>query len=199
VIFNYHTKESLMKRISLISALVLGGSFLFAPVAKAEQTLDLDFTGVAQANCLFTNISSGLIVALGADLGTIGSNTGTQIASTVAGISPQAAGFTAACNSQTALFVYTPVADAANPTFAIASTKSVLSDTTGTPVKLEAYTSAPGNGLAGSSTRSDGFYPIAATSATTPVNFKVDMNVQSKAGIPVGIYKYTVLVTAVPQ
>lgn len=185
-----------MKRISLISALVLGGSFLFAPVAKAEQTLDLDFTGVAQANCLFTNISSGLIVALGADLGTIRSNTNGPIATNVAGAPVQAAGFTAACNSQTALFVDTPVADASNPTFGIVSTKSVLRDTTATPVRLEAYTSAPGNGLAGSSVRSDGFYPLAAT---TPTSFEVDMNVQSKAGIPVGIYKYTVLVTAVPQ
>ena len=69
-----------MKRISLISALLVSGSFLFAPVAKAEQTLNLDFTGVAQANCLFTNIVSGLIVARGVDIGTIGSNSNAALA-----------------------------------------------------------------------------------------------------------------------
>jgi hypothetical protein len=197
-----------MKRISLISALVLSGSFLFAPVAKAEQSLDLDFTGVAQANCLFTNISSGLIIAKGADLGTIASNTGTGLG-TIAGQTATQAAFTAECNSNTALFVDTPVAGAANPTFPMVSTKSVLSTVPVTaapnatpPVagvlaaRVEAYTSAPGNALAGSSARSDGFYPLPGEAIT---GFKVDMNVQSKAGIPVGIYKYTVLVTAVPQ
>jgi hypothetical protein len=186
-----------MKRISLISALVLGGSFLFAPVAKADQTLDLDFTGLAQANCLFSNISSGLMVAKGVDLGTIGSNTGTTLG-VVSGATATAATFNATCNSNTALFVDTPVADPSNPTFPIVSAKSVLSDNSsaGTGAQLEAYTSAPGNALAGSSVRSDGFYPVEDAAVN---NLKVDMNVQSRSGIPVGIYKFTVQVTAVPQ
>ncbi|MEA5617299.1 hypothetical protein VB711_05525 [Cronbergia sp. UHCC 0137] len=191
-----------MKRISLLSALVLGGSFLFAPVAKAEQTLDLDFTGVAQANCLFTNITSGLIVALGADIGTIRSTVdlvdGITMPS-VANQSPEPAGFTVECNSNTALFVDTPVADAANPEFTAASTKSVLTNTVDT-FQIEAYTSAPASGSA----RSDQFYPLQSDNIggipTGPgTDFTVDMNAQSVDGIPVGIYKYTVLVTAVPQ
>ena len=177
-----------MKRISLISALLVSGSFLFAPVAKAEQTLNLDFTGVAQANCLFTNIVSGLIVAQGVDIGTIGSNSNAALAA-VAGITPQAAGFTAECNSETAFFVDTPVADAANPAFQAVSTKSVLDDAT---TQIEAYTAAP----AGGSVTSDQFLPVAAGAAT---DMTVDMNVQSAAGVPVGIYKYTILVSAVPQ
>jgi hypothetical protein len=182
-----------MKRISAISALLVSGSFLFAPVAKADQTLNLDFTGVAQANCLFTDIVSGLVIARGVDIGTIGSNTVDPL-DPVAGITPQAAGFTAECNSETAFFVDTPVADAANPAFEVVSTKSVLSDITvpATPVKIEAYTASP----AGGSVTSDQFLPLAAA---TPSEMEVDMNVQSVSGIPVGIYKYTVLVSAVPQ
>ena len=179
-----------MKRISLISALLVSGSFLFAPVAKAEQTLNLDFTGVAQANCLFTNIESGLIVAKGVDIGTIGSNSNAALAA-VAGVTPQKAGFTAECNSQTAFFVDTPVAAASNPAFEAVSTKSVLTDTVGT-TQIEAYTAAP----AGGSVTSDQFLPVVAATAT---DMTVDMNVQSASGIPVGIYKYTILVSAVPQ
>ena len=179
-----------MKRISLISALLVSGSFLFAPVAKAEQTLDLDFTGVAQANCLFTDIESGLIVAKGADIGTIGSNNNAALAA-VAGITPQAAGFIANCNSQTAFFVDTPVGAATNPAFQAVSTKSVL---TNLPlgVKIEAYTTTPASG----SVRSDQFLDIPSIGG---ISMTVDMNVQSVSGIPVGIYKYTVLVSAVPQ
>jgi hypothetical protein len=177
-----------MKRISLISALLVSGSFLFAPVAKAEQTLNLDFTGVAQANCLFTNIVSGLIVAQGVDIGTIGSNVNTALPA-VAGVTPQQAGFTAECNSETAFFVDTPVADAANPAFQAVSTKSVLNDGT---IQIEAYTAAP----AGGSVTSDQFLPVDPATAT---DMTVDMNVQSAAGVPVGIYKYTILVSAVPQ
>jgi hypothetical protein len=177
-----------MKRISLISALLVSGSFLFAPVAKAEQTLNLDFTGVAQANCLFTNIVSGLIVAKGVDIGTIGSNVNTVLPD-VAGISPQQAGFTAECNSETAFFVDTPVAAASNPAFEAVSTKSVL-DAGAT--QIEAYTAAP----AGGSVTSDQFLPVAPATATA---MTVDMNVQSASGIPVGIYKYTILVTAIAQ
>jgi hypothetical protein len=179
-----------MKRISLISALLVSGSFLFAPVAKAEQTLNLDFTGVAQANCLFTNIESGLIVAKGVDIGTIGSNDNTALAA-VAGVTPEQAGFTAECNSQTAFFVDTPVAAASNPAFEAVSTKSVLADAT---TQIEAYTASP----AGGSVTSDQFLPVAATTGTG-TNMTVDMNVQSASGIPVGIYKYTILVSAVPQ
>lgn len=179
-----------MKRISAISALLVSGSFLFAPVAKAEQTLNLDFTGVAQANCLFTNIESGLIVAKGVDIGTIGSNSNAALAA-VAGVTPQKAGFTAECNSQTAFFVDTPVAAASNPAFEAVSTKSVLTDTVGT-TQIEAYTAAP----AGGSVTSDQFLPVVAATAT---DMTVDMNVQSASGIPVGIYKYTILVSAVPQ
>ena len=180
-----------MKRISLISALLVSGSFLFAPVAKAEQTLNLDFTGVAQANCLFTNIVSGLIVAQGVDIGTIGSNVNTALP-LVAGVTPQAAGFTAECNSQTAFFVDTPVADAANPVFQAVSTKSVLADAGAGGATIEAYTASP----AGGSVTSDQFLPVAAAAST---DMTVDMNVQSAAGVPVGIYKYTILVSAVPQ
>lgn len=185
-----------MKHISLISALVLGGSFLLAPVAKADQTLNLDFTGVAQANCLFTNITSGRIVAKGRDLGTIGSKTNTPLGQ-VAGISPQAAGATVACNSDTAFFVDTPVADPANSPLTLISTKSVLADDAATPASVEAYTASPGTGLAG--VRSDGFMTVSVDSATTPVDLTVDMNVQAKGNVPVGVYKYTVLLTAVPQ
>jgi hypothetical protein len=177
-----------MKRISAISALLVSGSFLFAPVAKAEQTLNLDFTGVAQANCLFTNIVSGLIVAQGVDIGTIGSNSNAALAA-VANITPQQAGFTADCNSDTAFFVDTPVAAASNPAFQAVSTKSVLSDGTD---QIEAYTAAP----AGGDVTSDQFLPVAAAAST---DMTVDMNVQSAAGVPVGIYKYTILVSAVPQ
>jgi len=180
-----------MKRISLISALLVSGSFLFAPVAKAEQNLNLDFTGVAQANCLFTNIIGGLIVAKGADIGTIGSNSVTSLGS-VAGVIPQKAGFTAECNSQTAFFVDTPVAAASNPAFQAVSTKSVLADAAAGGDKIEAYTAAP----AGGSVTSDQFLPVAAAASTA---MTVDMNVQSASGVPVGIYKYTVLVSAVPQ
>ena len=177
-----------MKRISAISALLVSGSFLFAPVAKAEQTLNLDFTGVAQANCLFTDIVSGLVIARGVDIGTIGSNT-VAVLAPVAGITPQAAGFTAECNSDTAFFVDTPVADAANPAFQAVSTKSVL---TSPAAQIEAYTAAP----AGGSVTSDQFLPVAPATSTA---MTVDMNVQSVSGIPVGIYKYTILVSAVPQ
>ena len=192
-----------MKRISLISALVLGGSFLLAPVAKADQTLNLDFTGVAQANCLFTNLSSGRIVAKGRDLGTIGSKDNSTLG-TVAGIGPQAASATVACNSDTAFFVDTPVADPANSPLTLISTKSVLIGTDGATtnpvnVRVEAYTASPGTGLAGTSVRSDGFMTIGADSADTPVDVTVDMNVQAKGNVPVGVYKYTVLITAVPQ
>ena len=192
-----------MKRISLISALVLGGSFLLAPVAKADQTLNLDFTGVAQANCLFTNLTSGRIVAKGRDLGTIGSKSGTTLGE-VAGITPAAAGATVSCNSDTAFFVDTPVADPANSPLTLISTKSVLIGTGGTTanpvnVRVEAYTASPGTGLAGTSVRSDGFMTIGADSATTPVDVTVDMNAQAKGNVPVGVYKYTVLITAVPQ
>ena len=183
-----------MKRISAISALLVSGSFLFAPVAKADQTLNLDFTGVAQANCLFTDIVSGLVIARGVDIGTIGSNSNAALAA-VAGVTPQQAGFTAECNSQTAFFVDTPVADAANPAFEVVSTKSVLTDTAVAGASIEAYTASP----AGGSVTSDQFLPVAATSITTPIAMTVDMNTQSVSGIPVGIYKYTVLVSAVPQ
>ena len=180
-----------MKRISLISALLVSGSFLFAPVAKADQSLNLDFTGVAQANCLFTNIESGLIVAKGVDIGTIGSNSNAALAA-VAGVTPQKAGFTAECNSQTAFFVDTPVAAASNPAFEAVSTKSVLADAGAGGATIEAYTASP----AGGSVTSDQFLPVAAAAST---DMTVDMNVQSASGVPVGIYKYTILVSAVPQ
>jgi len=179
-----------MKRISAISALLVSGSFLFAPVAKADQSLNLDFTGVAQANCLFTNITSGLVIAKGVDIGTIGSSSNATLG-TVGGVTAIPAGFTAECNSQTAFFVDTPVADAANPAFQAVSTKSVLTDTTGT-TQIEAYTASPSGGTV----TSDQFLPLAAA---TPSVMEVDMNVQSTSGIPVGIYKYTILVTSVPQ
>jgi len=187
-----------MKRISLISAFVLGGSFLLAPVAKADQTLNLDFTGVAQANCLFTNLSSGRIVAQGRDLGTISSKSDTPIG-TVAGITPAAAGATVSCNSDTAFFVDTPVADPANSPLTLISTKSVLADAAAATTRVEAYTASPGTGLAGTSVRSDGFMTVSAASVTTPVDLTVDMNVQAKGNVPVGVYKYTVSLTAVPQ
>ena len=192
-----------MKRISLISALVLlGGSFLLAPVAKADQDLNMEFTGVAQANCLFTNIQSGTIIAKGRDLGTIGS---TDITVTplgggggVSGVVASPAKFTSTCNSGTAFFVDTPVADAANSPLTLISTKSVLSNITvpATPTTVVAYTASPGTGLAGTSVRSDGF--INAETVGTAVPWTVDMNAQVKSTIPVGVYKYTVLVTAVP-
>jgi hypothetical protein len=159
-------------------------------VAKAEQTLNLDFTGVAQANCLFTNIQSGLIVAKGVDIGTIGSSNNDTL-DDFAGVAPMPAFSTAECNSQTAFFVDTPVADASNPAFQAVSTKSVLTDTVGT-TQIEAYTAAP----AGGAVTSDQFLPVAPATAT---DMTVDMNVQSAAGVPVGIYKYTILVSAVPQ
>jgi len=182
-----------MKRISLISALVLlGGSFLLAPVAKADQDLNMEFTGVAQANCLFTDIKSGTIVAKGRDLGTIGAVTNSTLGS-VTGVTPLAAAFTSTCNSGTIFFVDTPVADAANSPLTLISTKSVL--TTGAN-EVVAYTASPGTGLAGTSVRSDGF--STATTAATATIWSVDMNAQVKSTIPVGVYKYTVLVTAVP-
>ena len=189
-----------MKRISLISALVLlGGSFLLAPVAKADQELNLDFTGVAQANCLFTNIQSGTIIARGRDLGTIGSVTTTAL-DAVSGVPPVPASFTSTCNSGTVFFVDTPVADAANSPLTLISTKSVLTSAT-TPVagNVVAYTASPGTGLAGTSVRSDGFIlGTDLTAVTDPIDWTVDMNAQVKSTIPVGVYKYTVLVTAVP-
>ena len=189
-----------MKRISLISALVLlGGSFLLAPVAKADQELNLDFTGVAQANCLFTNIESGTIIARGRDLGTIGSVTTTAL-DAVSGVSPVAAKFTSTCNSGTVFFVDTPVADAANSPLTLISTKSVLkTTTTAVAGNVVAYTASPGTGLAGTSVRSDGFIlGTDLTAVTDPIDWTVDMNAQVKSTIPVGVYKYTVLVTAVP-
>ena len=180
-----------MKRISLISALVLGGSFLLAPVAKADQTLNMDFTGIAQANCSFTNLTSGAIVARGRDLGTISSSSGTSIGAT-AGVTPKAAGATVSCNSGTAFFVDTPVADPANSPITLASTKSVLK---AGEASVEAYTASPGTGLPGTSVRSDGFVQVPVSE---PTLLTVDMNVQAKSNIPVGVYKYTVLVTAVP-
>ena len=191
-----------MKRISLISALVLlGGSFLLAPVAKADQELNLDFTGVAQANCLFTNIQSGTIIARGRDLGTIGSVTTTAL-DAVSGVSPVAAKFTSTCNSGTVFFVDTPVADAANSPLTLISTKSVLkTTTTAVAGNVVAYTASPGTGLAGTSVRSDGFIlgtDLTAGNVTDPIAWTVDMNAQVKSTIPVGVYKYTVLVTAVP-
>lgn len=190
-----------MKRISLISALVLGGSFLLAPVAKADQELNVDFTGVAQANCLFTNIQSGTIIARGRDLGTIGSVTTTAL-DAVSGVSPVAAKFTSTCNSGTVFFVDTPVADAANSPLTLISTKSVLkTTTTAVAGNVVAYTASPGTGLAGTSVRSDGFIlgtDLTAGNVTDPIAWTVDMNAQVKSTIPVGVYKYTVLVTAVP-
>jgi hypothetical protein len=189
-----------MKRISLISALVLlGGSFLLAPVAKADQELNLDFTGVAQANCLFTNNQSGTIIARGRDLGTIGSVTTTAL-DAVSGVSPVAAKFTSTCNSGTVFFVDTPVADAANSPLTLISTKSVLkTTTTAVAGNVVAYTASPGTGLAGTSVRSDGFIlGTDLTAVTDPIEWTVDMNAQVKSTIPVGVYKYTVLVTAVP-
>ena len=186
-----------MKRISLISALVLGGSFLLAPVAKADQTLNMEFTGVAQANCLFTGIQSGTIVAKGRDLGTIGAVTNSTLG-TVTGVPVVPAKFTSTCNSGTVFFVDTPVADAANSPLNLISTKSVLSNVTGapaTPTTVVAYTASPGTGLAGTSVRSDGFINGTSNAA---VAWTVDMNAQVKSTIPVGVYKYTVLVTAVP-
>ena len=183
-----------MKRISLISALVLlGGSFLLAPVAKADQDLNMEFTGVAQANCLFTGIQSGTIVAKGRDLGTIGAVSNTTLGA-VTGVTPVAAEFISTCNSGTIFFVDTPVADAANSPLTLISTKSVLTNTT-VPGTVVAYTASPGTGLAGTSVRSDGFSTATGTTATA---WTVDMNAQVKNSIPVGVYKYTVLVTAVP-
>ncbi|OBQ18060.1 hypothetical protein [Anabaena sp. AL93] len=190
-----------MKRISLISALVLGGSFLLAPVAKADQELNVDFTGVAQANCLFTNIQSGTIIAKGRDLGTIGAVNNAAL-DPVSGVSPVAAAFTSTCNSGTVFFVDTPVADAANSPLTLISTKSVLkTTTTAVAGNVVAYTASPGTGLAGTSVRSDGFIlgtDLTAGNVTDPVGWTVDMNAQVKSTIPVGVYKYTVLVTAVP-
>ncbi|MBO1065234.1 MULTISPECIES: hypothetical protein [Nostocales] len=192
-----------MKRISLISALVLlGGSFLLAPVAKADQELNLDFTGVAQANCLFTNIQSGTIIARGRDLGTIGAVSNAAL-DPVSGVSPVAAKFTSTCNSGTVFFVDTPVADAANNggnALTLISTKSVLTTaTTAVAGNVVAYTASPGTGLAGTSVRSDGFIlGTDLTAVTDPIEWTVDMNAQVKSTIPVGVYKYTVLVTAVP-
>ncbi|AFW96907.1 hypothetical protein ANA_C20473 [Anabaena sp. 90] len=180
-----------MKRISLISALLVSGSFLFAPVAKADQSLNLDFTGVAQANCLFTNIESGLVIAKGVDLGTVGSSSNATLG-TVGGVAALPASFTAECNSQTAFFVDTPVAAASNPAFQAVSTKSVLADAGAGGATIEAYTASP----AGGSVTSDQFLPVAAAAST---DMTVDMNVQSASGVPVGIYKYTILVSAVPQ
>ena len=191
-----------MKRISLISALVLlGGSFLLAPVAKADQELNVDFTGVAQANCLFTNIQSGTIIARGRDLGTIGAVSNAAL-DPVSGVSPVAATFTSTCNSGTVFFVDTPVADAANSPLTLISTKSVLkTTTTAVAGNVVAYTASPGTGLAGTSVRSDGFIlgtDLTAGNVTDPIAWTVDMNAQVKSTIPVGVYKYTVLVTAVP-
>ena len=191
-----------MKRISLISALVLlGGSFLLAPVAKADQDLNMEFTGVAQANCLFTNIQSGTIIAKGRDLGTIGAVSNDTL-DTVSGVDPVAAKFTSTCNSGTTFFVDTPVADAANSPLNLISTKSVLtSASAGVVGNVVAYTASPGTGLAGTSVRSDGFINgtgPAFGSVGDPINWTVDMNAQVRNSIPVGVYKYTVLVTAVP-
>ena len=188
-----------MNRISLISALVLlGGSFLLAPVAKADQDLNVDFTGVAQANCLFTDIKSGTIIALGRDLGTIGAVSNEALGGTtgVSGVLVVPAEFTSTCNSGTVFFVDTPVADAANSPLTLISTKSVLTNTTDTTnPTVVAYTASPGTGLAGTSVRSDGFINDTSNAA---VAWTVDMNAQVKSTIPVGVYKYTVLVTAVP-
>jgi hypothetical protein len=178
------------KLIRLISAAILTAPVLFAPVAKADQELNLDFTGLAQSNCQFTNIDSGLMVAKGRDLGTIDSFDGAALG-TIAGVAAEPATFDVECNANTAFFVDTPVGDVSNPTFTAISAKSVLTDTTAT-AQLEAYTASPASG----SKRSDGFLPVAATTATV---MEVNMNIQSTNGIPVGIYKYTVLVTAVPQ
>ncbi|WP_158310559.1 hypothetical protein [Anabaena sp. 90] len=160
-------------------------------MAKADQSLNLDFTGVAQANCLFTNIESGLVIAKGVDLGTVGSSSNATLG-TVGGVAALPASFTAECNSQTAFFVDTPVAAASNPAFQAVSTKSVLADAGAGGATIEAYTASP----AGGSVTSDQFLPVAAAAST---DMTVDMNVQSASGVPVGIYKYTILVSAVPQ
>lgn len=181
------------KIIGLISAAILTAPVLFAPVAKADQELNLDFTGLAQSNCQFTDIESGLMVAKGRDLGTIDSATSAALG-LVAGATAAPAEFTAVCNANTAFFVDTPVGAASNPAFTAVSAKSVLfTGTAATPTaQVEAYTASPASG----SVTSDGFLPVAATTST---NMGVQMNIQSTNGIPVGIYKYTVLVTAVPQ
>ncbi|QYX32432.1 hypothetical protein [Sphaerospermopsis torques-reginae] len=180
------------KIIGLISAAILTAPVLFAPVAKADQELNLDFTGLAQSNCQFTNIESGLMVAKGRDLGTIDSATSATLG-TVAGATAAPAEFTVSCNANTAFFVDTPVGAASNPAFTAVSAKSVLD---GGATQVEAYTASPASG----SVTSDGFLPVAASTVATPnVDMTVDMNIQSTNGIPVGIYKYTVLVTAVPQ
>lgn len=177
----------------LISAAILTAPVLFAPVAKADQNLNLDFTGLAQSNCQFTNIESGLMVAKGRDMGTIDSATSTTLG-TVAGVTADPAQFTVICNGNTAFFVDTPVGAASNPAFTAVSAKSVLSDGTISAAadKVEAYTASPASGAV----TSDGFLPIAAAAST---DMDVNINIQSTNGIPVGIYKYTVLVTAVPQ
>ena len=178
------------KIISVISAVILTAPVLFAPVAKADQELNLDFTGLAQSNCQFTNIDSGLIVAKGRDLGTIDSANATALG-TIAGVTAEPAQFTVVCNGNTAFFVDTPVGAASNPAFTAVSTKSVLSDGTAGP-RVEAYTASPASG----SKTSDGFLSLAAADST---DLDVNINIQSTNGIPVGIYKYSVLVTAVPQ
>lgn len=87
---------------------------------------------------------------------------------------------------------------AANSPLTLISTKSVLSNVTvpADTTTVVAYTASPGTGLAGTSVRSDGF--INAETVGTAVPWTVDMNAQVKSTIPVGVYKYTVLVTAVP-
>ncbi|MCX5980983.1 MAG: hypothetical protein NTY89_04125 [Nostocales cyanobacterium LacPavin_0920_SED1_MAG_38_18] len=90
---------------------------------------------------------------------------------------------------------------AANSPLTLISTKSVLSNVTvpADTTTVVAYTASPGTGLAGTSVRSDGFIlGTDLTAVTDPVDWTVDMNAQVKSTIPVGVYKYTVLVTAVP-
>jgi hypothetical protein len=178
-----------MKKImGIVSAAILTAPVLFAPVAKADQELNLDFTGLAQSNCQFTNIDSGLMIAKGRDLGTIQSFDSGPLGS-VGGVTAAPAAFTVLCNANTAFFVDTPVGAASNPAFTAVSTKSVLSDGA---AQVEAYTASPASG----SKRSDGFLPVTAAASKS---MEIDINIQSTNGIPVGIYKYTVLVTAVPQ
>ncbi|MBW4694529.1 MAG: hypothetical protein KME27_22505 [Lyngbya sp. HA4199-MV5] len=161
-----------MRRILLLSAMILGGTFAFSSAAQAE-TADVHFNAVVPSSCTFSNIQNG----------TLGLNVAGTTLSSLATSGGTAGKATLTCNNVLATLAASAPQQAIAPASYNHTTAVKTVAVTGTGANIVAIV-APAVPL-----------PVPLPGVT---NLSVDMTTTTVGLIPSGTYDLFVTLTVVP-
>lgn len=160
-------------------------------VTIALVSLGVGWAAPGWASCVFSEVQSGRIGAVGSDLGTLSSSTFEPL--TVEGQTMLPVTFRVTCTVNAALSVYTPMATSSTSVRLISSRSrlTIPAGLAGYPTQVNAFSNSPSAAPVLSS-------PVGIP-ANTPTEGTVHMVLRSALrGVPAGNYHYRVRLIAVP-